>query len=123
MTEAKESIRPILKVSRNIEGKNEVEKFQNITLRPIIKLQHELLVSFFEHYLKSKKINLTSLSDEKKEETIYRIFKNDNAIKIEVRGLIIGHFTIAEYQTYLPMAADINKRIMTMISQRLHSVY
>jgi hypothetical protein len=121
--ETKESIRPVLEVSLNTSEKTAIEKFQNVTLRPIIKLQHDLVVAFFMHYVQSKKIDLSALSELKKTELVYKIFKSDNALKTEVKGLIIGHFTVAEYENYLPIASDANKRIWAMVSQRLLSVY
>ena len=47
--------RPILK---NLikEGTSELEYFQNITIRPIIKMQHDLLILSLSNYLKKRKI-------------------------------------------------------------------
>ena len=47
--------RPILK---NLikEGTSELEYFQNITIRPIIKMQHDLLILSLRTYLKKRKI-------------------------------------------------------------------
>ena len=36
----------------------EIESFQNKTLRPIIKMQHEILIACFNNYLEDKKIKL-----------------------------------------------------------------
>lgn len=120
--ETKESIRPRLAVSENTSTKNDIETFQNVTLRPILKLQHYLLLAVFENYVQRKKIDLNLLTEPKKTELVYGIFKTDNAFKTEIKGLILGHFTVAEYRTYLPLAADANKRIWAMASQRLLSV-
>jgi len=122
MIKEKESIRPILPNIGSMEHKNAEEKFQNTTLRPILKLQHDLLVAFFENYLSRKKINLLTFNNTKKIEVVSGIFKNDNSFKTELRGLIIGHFTVEEYQTYLPIASDANKRILAMAKERLLSV-
>ena len=118
---AKESIRPKLAVSENTASKTAIETFQNVTLRPILKLQHDLLLAVFENYLQRKKIDLNQLSEPKKTEVVYGIFKTDNAYKTEIKGLIVGHFTVAEYHNYLAVAADANKRIWAMASQRLLS--
>jgi hypothetical protein len=122
MIEDKTSIRPTIKNIGTIENKNPEEKFQNISLRPIIKLQHDLLIAFFQNYLKRNKIDFSQLSTLRKKELISKVFKNDSLFKTELRGLIIGHFTQEEYTTYLNMAADSNKRIMAMIEERLQSV-
>ncbi len=122
MSEARESIRPILQNTGSTEHKNAEEKFQNTTLRPIIKLQHDLLVAFFANYVNSKKIDLSALNAARKNEIVSGIFKTDNSLKTEIRGLIIGHFTVEEYKTYVRMAADANKRMLAMIKERLLSV-
>ena len=122
MNEDKASIRPAIKNIGSMENKNPAERFQNITLRPVIKLQHELLIAFFQNYLKKKKIDFSGLSELQKNEVISKAFKNDNLFKTEIRGLVIGHFTLEEYNTYQTIAADSNKRIMAMIEQRLQSV-
>ncbi len=121
MTNDKVSIRPVIKNINLIENRSKEEQFQNEVLRPIIKLQHDLLVLFFEHHTLKKKVSFAELSDLKKEALIAEIFKNDSQFKIELRGLIIGHFTIEEYRIYQEISADSNKRIMTMIKERLLS--
>ena len=122
MNEDKASIRPAIKNIGSMENKNPAERFQNITLRPVIKLQHELLIAFFQNYLKKKKIDFSGLSELQKNEVISKAFKNDNLFKTEIRGLVIGHFTLEEYNMYQTIAADSNKRIMAMIEERLQSV-
>ena len=104
------------------EGKRPEEKFQNETLRPIIKMQHDLLLAFFKNYLIKKKIDLSTESTLKKNEVISKIFKGDNLFKTELRGLIIGHFTVAEYSIYRGMAPEINKRILSIVKERLISL-
>lgn len=122
MTINKTSIRPVLKNIGKIENSSLEEKFQNVTLRPIIKLQHELLIAFFENYLIRKKINFSDLRPLKKQELVSKIFKNDTMFKTELRGMIIGHFTFNEFIMYQTMTSDINKRLLIMIKERLLSV-
>lgn len=123
MTDNKVSIRPLIKNIGSIENKSEEETFQNVTLRPIIKLQHDLLLAFFQNYLLRKKIVFLDQSTLKKSELLDKIFKNDSLFKAELRGLIIGHFTPDEYEIYRRISAETNKRILTISKERLHSVY
>lgn len=121
MTNDKVSIRPIIKKINSIENKSQEERFQNEVLRPIIKLQHDLLLLFFQQHTLKKKVSFTDLSDLKKKALISEIFKNDSQFKIELRGLIIGHFTTEEFLVYLEIRADSNKRIVSMIEERILS--
>jgi hypothetical protein len=98
------------------------EDFQNSTLRPIIKLQHELLLVYIKEYLISNKKRFKELSNLKKIEILTLIFKNDNSLKTELKGIIIGHFTTDEFFIYCTNKTEYNKRILAMIRQRITSV-
>jgi hypothetical protein len=123
MIDTKISIRPVIKNIGTNENKNEAESFQNTTLRPILKLQHELLIVFFENYIKRKKIDFQGLSSVKKDALVSTIFKNDTMFKTELRGMIVGHFTVSEFAVYQTISSDANKRIFTMVKERLLSVF
>jgi hypothetical protein len=117
------SIRPHIKNIGPLNLKKDEEKFQNATLRPIIKMQHDLIVSFFQNYVVSKKINFAELNADQKRHLINKIFQSDNNLRTELRGLIIGHFTVQEYETYSTMTREINRRMITMIKDRLMSLF
>ena len=51
-------IRPIIEGINDGLNKSIEEEFQNETLRPIIKLQHDLLIAFFKEYISTKKKNI-----------------------------------------------------------------
>jgi hypothetical protein len=107
----------------NLVNKNttEVEKFQNEVLRPIIKMQHHLLILFFENYVEKRKIDFTSLSEEKKKNKIKSIFDKDINFKNLILGVITGHFSINEYLYYTQNSSEFNKRVLQMIIQRLQN--
>lgn len=120
--EEKVSIRPKIEFVGPSENISQEENFQNLTLRPIIKLQHDLLVAFMQNHLRRTKVDLTELTSFQKVQLISNIFRNDFRFKVELRGLIIGHFTLNEYNEYQDMAPEINKRMLAMIKERLLSV-
>lgn len=110
--------RPILKGLLK-EGTTDVETFQNQTLRPIIKMQHALLIASFVKYLQKRKIDFSSLSIQKKNQKIATVYKTDHNHKNITLGLIIGHFSIDEFAFYNTNASEFNRRILQIISQRL----
>ena len=115
-------IRPIIK-GLDLKTPNSVEeKLQNETLRPIIKMQHDLLIAYFKEYLLSKKCKFNQLSELKKAAFIDAAFKRDISFKSELKGMIIGHFTVFEFSIYCSNKSDFNKRILKMIQQRITSV-
>lgn len=121
MTNTKISIRPIIHTIGSQENTSQEERFQNETLRPIIKMQHELIVAYFKNYLLRMKLEFDRLSGFKKKEVISNAFSKDNQFKTELRGMIIGQLTIEEYENYLCIAATLNKRIGNMLQERLVS--
>lgn len=110
--------RPIL--SNLIQtGTTEVETFQNEVLRPIIKMQHDLLIAFFENYLLKRKIDFTVLTDQKKKTKIKSILGKDIQFKNRIIGSILGHFSVDEYTIYTDKSSEFNRRIIQIIIKRL----
>jgi hypothetical protein len=97
------------------------EIFQNDILRPILKLQHDLIICFFHDYALEKKIDFTEINELKAKEIIDGIFNQDNTFKLEIKGIIIGLFTISEYQDYTKLKKELNKRIYGMVKERILS--
>ena len=114
-------IRPFIK-GLNTNNFSGAEQFQNETLRPIIKLQHDLLVAYFKAYLVTKKCKFNELSELKRIAFIEAAFQKDNAFKSELKGIIIGQFTTKEFEIYCSNKNDFNKRILKMVEQRIISV-
>lgn len=97
------------------------EKFQNEVLRPIIKMQNDLLIAFFVEYLIKRKIIFSDLSDEKKKTKIKSIFEKDISLKNQVIGIVLGNFSMDEFLSYSKSLSEFNKRIIQIIVQRLQS--
>lgn len=110
--------RPILSGLVNSQT-TEVEEFQNIVIRPIIKMQHNLLIAFFENYLQKRKIDFVILTDQKKRAKIKSILEKDIQFKNMVLGSILGHFSVDEYATYIQNSSEFNRRIRQIIIKRL----
>ena len=121
MDDLKLTIRPQIKKIGSLEGKKEVERFQNKTLRPILKLQHDLIMAYFDSYLSKRKVKYLEKTPEKKHAFIDTLFVKDQQFKIEVKAFILGLFTVEEFKLYLEISADANKRILTMLKQRIQS--
>ena len=113
------SIRPEIKKTITFDSMSSDERFQNETLRPILKLQNPLLISVFTNYIKKRKGVFYDLSLEKKITYIENSLIKDQKFRSFLKGLIIGHFTVAEYQKYSLNSSSLNKRIINMLIKRL----
>ena len=113
------NIRPEIKKTIAFDSMTSDERFQNETLRPILKLQNPLLLSVFTNYIEKRKGVFYDLSLEKKITYIENNLIKDQKFRGYLKGLIIGHFTVAEYQKYSLNSSSLNKRIINMLIQRL----
>lgn len=97
------------------------ELFQNKTLRPILKLQNDLFVSVFIQYSKKQKSVFFNLSNSNKEIYIENALLRDFKFRDFLIGLIIALFTIDEFKEYSLKASSFNKRMISMLQERLKS--
>jgi hypothetical protein len=94
------------------------EDFQNKVLRPIIKMQSDLLIAHLHNQLKASKIKLDQLPFLKKEAALTNLFSKNQAFKREIIGMVIGHLRLEEYAVYVGFNKEINRRISQIVLNR-----
>ena len=97
------------------------EKFQNQTLRPILKLQNDLFIEVFVNHISKHKNDFYNYAIEKKLQFIENTIQKDIKFRNSLKGIIIGLFTIDEYVEYIKNSSSLNKRMMNMLIERLKS--
>jgi N-acetylmuramoyl-L-alanine amidase CwlA len=97
------------------------ESFQNEVLRPILKLQNDLFIVSFINYIEKNKTDFYSQTTEKKMLTIENAIQKDIKFRNALKGMIIGLFTADEYSKYIKNSSSLNKRMMSMLIERLKS--
>ena len=95
------------------------ERFQNETLRPIIKFQNDLLLASFQNYIVKTKNTFYELRLEKRMDYIANALQKDIKYRNSVKGIIMGQFTVEEYANYIQNSSALNKRIINMVIKRL----
>ena len=105
----------------NSETTTETEIFQNQTMRPILKLQNDLYLSMFINYALKQKADFSSLSVSKKQMFIEQSIQKDAVLKNTFIGMTIGMLTLEELKLYQSESKIFNKRIITMLIERLKS--
>jgi hypothetical protein len=98
---------------------SEEEYFQNKTIRPIAKFQNNLLVEVFKHYIKKHKNVFYDLSVEKRIDYIENAIYKDMKFRNSLKGILIGQFTIEEHRSYVGNSSALNKRMMSIVKERL----
>ncbi len=113
------AIRPAIPSAKVSDDMSEDEHFQNATLRPIIKIQNELILAIFANYIAKHKNRFHELLPENRMEYIENAIQKDIKFRNSLKGTIIGQFTVEEYATYIKNSSALNKRMMNMVVKKL----
>ena len=113
------NLRPEISASNFSTLMSNDERFQNTTLRPIIKLQSELFIVVFKNYIAKHKNVFYDLTLEKRIAYIENAIHKDMKFRNSLKGMVIGVFTVEEYTTYIQNSSALNKRMMHLVKERL----
>ncbi|RYF69369.1 MAG: glyoxalase [Cytophagaceae bacterium] len=105
---------------------NQAETFQNQTLRPLLKLQNDLLLRLFRHYLVKRKqfgtdARFAKMSQVEQDTYIDHAIRTDLKFRNLLIGTIVGQFTIDELTAFLADESELSRRLGTMLTQRIQS--
>jgi hypothetical protein len=112
-------IRPEIKKHKTFDTMSDEERFQNAAIRPILKLQHPLLVEAFINYANKHKGVFYELSIDKRMQYIETAICKDQKFRNSLKGMLIGQFTVEEYRMYITNSSKLNKRMMNLVISRL----
>ncbi|MDT0641733.1 glyoxalase [Zunongwangia sp. F363] len=112
-------LRPEIPSAKVSESMSLDEQFQNRTLRPVAKLQNELLLAVFRNYVSKHKNAFYEISLEKRLKYIENAIQKDIKFRNSLKGIIIGQFTLSEYADYIKNSSALNKRMMNIVKERL----
>ena len=115
------ALRPEIPSIKITEAMSDEERFQNNTLRPIIKFQNDIMVQVFKNYIFKHKNVFHTLTLEKRLDYIENAAQKDMKFRNSLKGMIIGLFTLNEYIAYQKNLSVVNKRLMKLVVQRLQS--
>ena len=112
-------LRPEIPNAKITPDMSKDEQFQNETLRPIIKFQNPLLIEAFKNYIVKHKNAFHELNIQKRLDYIENAIQKDIKFRNALKGMVIGQFTVEEYMTYIQNSSALNKRMMSMVVERL----
>ncbi|WP_412759659.1 glyoxalase [Maribacter sp.] len=118
-TQKLQSIRPLIASAKIMPNMSDDERFQNQTLRPILKLQNDLFLASFQNYIKKMKNTFYELKLEKRLDYVTKAIQKDVKFRNSLKGMIIGQFTVEEYELYIKNSSALNKRMMNMVIKRI----
>ena len=112
-------IRPQIKKHQTFENMSAEERFQNATLRPVLKLQNPLLLASFINYAIKHKGVFFDIPIDQQMAYIENAIHKDQKLRNALKGMIIGQFTMEEYTAYTQNLSKLNKRMMNLVIARL----
>ncbi|RXG16204.1 hypothetical protein DSM03_103390 [Leeuwenhoekiella aestuarii] len=115
------ALRPEIPSARVNDTMSADEQFQNGSLRPVVKLQNDLLVEAFRNYITKHKNVFYNLTIERRMEYIANAIQKDIKFRNSLKGMVIGQFTVDEYRTYIQNSSALNKRMMNLVRERIQS--
>ena len=122
-TEELLNLRPKIKSIQQDLNTSHLEQFQNDKLRPILKLQHEIVLALFQSNLFRNKVLFAELKVEEKRSKLDQLFQKNLSFKNQSIGAVIGMLTLDEYTVYTKDTPAHNRRIITMLKQRIMRTY
>jgi hypothetical protein len=115
------SIRPELSLE-TAENAPALLHFQNNTLRPVLKLQHDFLVRLVEATQGFDQLLHHSTTREEYTNVVVHFISRQAALRHQLIGLVIGQFTHTEWMFYEDHREEVKKRIVHMAGQRVASL-
>lgn len=97
------------------------EQFQNLTLRPILKLQHPLLLAAFQKGTQKHHKTLQNLPQPARQALVAELIRSDHRLRQLLAGMVIGQFTTEEYAAFAQNEAPLMRRLIALLVQRLQS--
>ncbi|NJC25979.1 hypothetical protein [Neolewinella antarctica] len=114
--EQRQNLRPTLNLA---PATAPLERFQNETLRPIAKLQNDLLIATLNIFLAKRKVKMDQVAVKQRFDKVKELVARDNRLRGLLFGIIIGQFTAAEMAFYGEWEGDINRRLTNLLTERL----
>ncbi len=115
------ALRPSIPSAHVNDSMSADEQFQNGTLRPVVKLQNDLLLEAFRNYIAKHKNVFYNLTIERRMNYIENAIQKDIKFRNSLKGMVIGQFTVDEYRRYIQNSSALNKRMMNLVKERIQS--
>ncbi|MFT4697140.1 MAG: hypothetical protein ACI9SJ_000256 [Flavobacteriaceae bacterium] len=115
------NLRPEIITAIVNDSMSDEEIFQNKTIRPVVKLQNDILIQVFKHYIEKHKNVFYDLPIDKKLDYIENAIHKNMKFRNSIKGIIIGMFTTQEHNDYTKNSSSLNKRMMGIVKERLKS--
>jgi hypothetical protein len=109
------ALRPVLN-TETTDAADTVGAFLHATLRPVLKLQNDLLLALVADFVRDHHIVLRPTDQHHQ---LSELLGRNTKLRYTIVGLITGVFTADEYAFYRPHRAELNRRLLEMAQRRV----
>ncbi|MBF9221920.1 hypothetical protein [Hymenobacter ruricola] len=96
-----------------------VGEFLHVTLRPVLKLQNDLLLSVVADFVLDHHMPLATAGPTDQQRQLAELLARNTKLRYTVAGLITGLFTAEEYAFYRAHRAELNRRLLELAQRRV----
>ncbi|MDQ2771947.1 MAG: hypothetical protein M3Y54_15775 [Bacteroidota bacterium] len=109
------ALRPVINTeTTDVEGT--VGHFLHATLRPVLKLQNDLLLAVVADFVRDHHITLRPTDQQHQ---LTELLIRNTKLRYTIVGLVTGQFTTAEYAFYRAQRPELNRRLLEMALRRV----
>ncbi|MBH8569978.1 hypothetical protein KB206_13890 [Microvirga sp. STS02] len=98
------------------DAEGTVGAFLHATLRPVLKLQNDLLLAVVADFVRDHHISLRPTDQHHQ---LSELLTRNTKLRYTVVGLVSGQFTADEYAFYRQHRAELNRRLLEMALRRV----
>lgn len=109
------ALRPIIDADAT-DADGTVSRFLHATLRPVLKLQNDLLLAVVADFVQDHHITLRPTDHHHQ---LTELLNRNTKLRYTIVGLITGQFTAAEYAFYRQQRPELNRRLLEMALRRV----
>jgi len=111
------ALRPDVPV--DTEEAQPVECFQHEVLRPILKLQNDVILQLVDQFVQKYHTDYERRSDTDRRALLRNLLKQDSKLKRLLFGMIAGLFTREEFAFFLAHEGELRRRMVPLLIQRV----
>lgn len=112
------ALRPTTATANPAEAEAMVGYFLHATLRPVLKLQNDLLLLLAADYVRDHHLRLApDLAGQQRQLT--ELLTRNTKLRYTIVGLVTGQFTAPEYAFYRSQRAELNRRLLELAQHRV----
>jgi len=113
------ALRPVLPQVLPATGEATPADFLHHTLRPVLKLQNELLLAVVADFVHDHHIPLATASATEQQRLLAELLTRNTKLRYTVVGLVSGLFTSAELGYYHQNRPELNRRLLELATRRV----